>query len=224
MNHKILIAEDESNIRKLVAYYLAQEGFTVLEASCGTQALERFYENPDLALVMLDVMMPPPDGCLVCKTIREHSRVPILMLTARDTERDEVEGFACGADEYISKPFSPAILMTRVKNLLRRTGGDDLEDIELGHIRVLQRERTVLVAGKRVIMTPKEFDLLCYLLHNRGLVLSREQIISRIWGIDYDGDDRTVDTHVKCLRAKLGEAGTAITTIRKVGYKLELLP
>lgn len=224
MNNKILIAEDESNIRKLVAYYLSQEGFTVVEADCGTGALERFDENPDLALVMLDVMMPAPDGYEVCRAIREQSRVPILMLTARDTERDEVEGFGCGADEYISKPFSSAILMTRVKNLLRRTGGDDMGDLELGGIKVLQRERTVLVEGKRVIMTPKEFDLLCYLLRNHGLVLSREQIITRIWGIDYDGDDRTVDTHVKCLRAKLGEAGAAITTIRKVGYKLEVHP
>lgn len=222
MNNKILIAEDENNIRKLVAYYLTQEGFTVVEASGGGEALARFDENPDLALVMLDVMMPAPDGYQVCRTIREQSRVPILMLTARDTERDEVEGFGCGADEYISKPFSPAILMTRVKNLLRRTGGDDMGDIELGAIKVLQRERTVLVGGKRVIMTPKEFDLLCYLLRNHGLVLSREQIINRIWGLDYDGDDRTVDTHVKCLRAKLGDAGAAITTIRKVGYKLEV--
>ncbi|MEG0944786.1 MAG: response regulator transcription factor, partial [Angelakisella sp.] len=163
------------------------------------------------------------NGCEVCRAIRRCSNVPILMLTARDTEQDEMEGFHCGADEYISKPFSPAILMTRVKNLLRRTGMADMEDLEMGSIRVLQRERTVLVAGRRVIMTPKEFDLLCYLLRNRGLVLSREQIIDRIWGMDYDGDDRTVDTHIKCLRAKLGDAGAIITTIRKVGYKLECL-
>lgn len=218
---KILLAEDEDNIRRLVAYYLTQEGFQVMEAADGAQALRLWEAHADLALAVLDVMMPEADGYTVCRKIREHSRLPVLMLTAKDTEDDEVYGFRCGADEYISKPFSPAILVTRVQNLLRRSGQETLDDIEAGGIRVLCRERTVLSQGCRVILTPKEFDLLCYLLRNRGLVLTRQQIIDRIWGQDYDGDDRTVDTHIKCLRAKLGPAGQQIITMRRVGYTFE---
>ncbi len=221
MNNKILIAEDEANIRRLVAHYLLQEGFEIVEAADGRQALKLFETTHDLALAILDVMMPEMDGYEVCRRIRESSDLPVLILTARDTESDEVAGFRCGADEYIFKPFSPAILVTRVKNLLRRTQQGDHSDLEAGGIRVLYRERTVLADGKRVIMTPKEFDLLCYLMRNKNIVLSREQIINRIWEMDYSGDDRTVDTHIKCLRAKLGEAGRHIVTIRKVGYKFE---
>lgn len=222
MGTRILIAEDESNIRRLVAYYLIQEGFEVTEASDGEEALMLFEElHYDLALVVLDVMMPKVDGYTVCRKIRELSQLPVLMLTAKDTELDEITGFRCGADEYISKPFSPAILTARVKNLLRRTGQDVTQDLEYGGIQVLCRERTVLSLGRRVIMTPKEFDLLCYLMRNRGLVLTRQQIIDRIWGQDYDGDDRTVDTHIKCIRSKLGEPGGQIVTIRRVGYKFE---
>ena len=221
MNNKILIAEDEANIRRLVAHYLLQEGFEIVEAANGRQALELFENTPDLALAILDVMMPEMDGYEVCRRIRAKSDLPVLILTARDTESDEVAGFRCGADEYISKPFSPAILVTRVKNLLRRTQQGDHSDLEADGIRVLYRERTVLADGKRVIMTPKEFDLLCYLMRNKNIVLSREQIINRIWDMDYSGDDRTVDTHIKCLRAKLGAQGKHIVTIRKVGYKFE---
>ena len=222
MNNKILIAEDEAHIRKLVAHYLIQEGFQICEAGDGRTALEIYHSTPDLSLVILDVMMPGPDGYEVCKRIRADSDVPILMLTAKDTEGDEVTGFRCGADEYISKPFSPTILVTRVKNLLRRVALNDMEDLEAGGIRVLYRERTVLSNGERVTLTPKEFELLCYLMRNKNIVLSREQIISRIWEMDYFGDTRTVDTHIKCLRAKLGECGKYIHTIRKVGYKFEL--
>ena len=222
MNNKILIAEDEAHIRKLVAHYLIQEGFQICEAGDGSTALEIYHSTPDLSLVILDVMMPGPDGYEVCKRIRADSDVPILMLTAKDTEGDEVTGFRCGADEYISKPFSPTILVTRVKNLLRRVALNDMEDLEAGGIRVLYRERTVLSNGERVTLTPKEFELLCYLMRNKNIVLSREQIISRIWEMDYFGDTRTVDTHIKCLRAKLGECGKYIHTIRKVGYKFEL--
>lgn len=222
MSTRILVAEDEANIRKVVASCLVQEGFEVVEAADGLEAFNLFEEQCDtLSLVMLDVMMPRLDGYSACRQIRSLSPVPILMLTARDTEQDEMTGFSCGADEYIAKPFSSAILVARVKNLLRRSGQDSMENLELGDIRAMVRERSVTAGGKRITLTPKEFDLLCYLMRNCGLVLSRQQILDRIWGLDYDGDDRTVDTHIKCLRAKLGNCGSAIITLRRVGYKFE---
>ncbi len=223
MDSKILIAEDEEKIRQLVASYLIREGYRVVEAADGQQALDLFAENEDVVLVMLDVMMPKKDGFEVCRQIRSCSDVPILMLTARDTEYDELNGFSMGADEYISKPFSPTILVTRVKNLLRRTSGGDMSDVSAGGVRVLYRERTVLVDGKRIITTPKEFDLLYYLIKNQNIVLTRDQIICTVWDMDYNGDDRTVDTHIKCLRAKLGPYAKCIVTVRKVGYKFEWL-
>lgn len=221
MAMSILVAEDEANIRRLVAYYLAQEGYRVIEAADGAEALLRFAENPELSLVILDIMMPERDGYSVCREIREHSQVPVLMLTARDTDRDEVEGLRCGADEYITKPFSHEVLVMRVKNLLRRVGREVVENLTVQGLEILSWERLVISGGTRVILTPKEFDLLCYLVRNKGLVLTRQQILDRIWGQDYQGDDRTVDTHVKCLRAKLGTAGAQLITIRKVGYKFE---
>ena len=221
MDSKILIAEDEEKIRQLVASYLVREGFKVIEAADGQQAVERFADNEDVVLVMLDVMMPRKDGFETCREIRSRSDVPILMLTARDSERDELGGFSAGADEYIAKPFSPTILVTRVKNLLRRTGSGDMSDVSAGGLKVLYRERTVTVDGKRIITTPKEFDLLYYLVKNQNLVLTRDQIICTVWDMDYNGDDRTVDTHIKCLRAKLGKYASCITTVRKVGYKFE---
>ncbi|MEG1687289.1 MAG: response regulator transcription factor [Angelakisella sp.] len=222
MNSKILIAEDEEKIRRLVAYYLMQEAFTVIEAANGTDALALFEQHSDLALVILDVMMPGLDGYSVCKEIRRHSQLPVLMLTAKDTEPDELTGFRCGADEYVTKPFSPAILMQRVKNLLKRSGAGGNGDIAAGALQIRYRERTVLVDGSMVTLTPREFDLLYFLACNQGLVLSRDQILDRIWEQDYDGNDRTVDTHIKCLRAKLRRAGNGIITIRKVGYKLDV--
>lgn len=221
MESKILIAEDESKIRQLVASYLVREGFKVIEAADGEQAIERFEDNEDVVLVMLDVMMPKKDGFDVCREIRQQSDVPILMLTARDSEHDELDGFHMGADEYIAKPFSPTILVTRVKNLLKRTSSNDMSDVQAGGLKVLYRERSVVVDGKRIITTPKEFDLLYYLLKNINLVLTRDQIICTVWDMDYNGDDRTVDTHVKCLRAKLGRYAQNIVTVRKVGYKFE---
>lgn len=221
MSVNILIAEDEDNIRRLVAYYLSQEGFRVTEARGGAEALSLFREQSGWDLVILDVMMPAPDGYAVCREIRSQSDLPILMLTARDTEQDEVTGFHCGADEYIAKPFSPAILTTRVKNLLRRSGGQSQQNIVLGETKILARERVVMQQQRQIILTPKEFDLLCYLARNRNLVLTRQQILDRVWGADYDGDDRTVDTHIKCLRAKLVTEDLRIITLRKVGYKLE---
>ncbi len=192
MDSKILLAEDEAKIRQLVSSYLVREGFKVIEAADGQQAVDRFEDNEDVVLVMLDVMMPRKDGFDACREIREKSDVPILMLTARDAEQDEVTGFRMGADEYISKPFSPTILVTRVKNLLKRTAA-------------------------------KEFDLLYYLLKNVNIALTRDQIICTVWEMDYSGDDRTVDTHIKCLRAKLGPYAKCIITVRKVGYKFEWL-
>ncbi len=220
MENKILISEDETKIRQLVASYLVREGFRVIEAENGQEAVERFGENEDVVLVMLDVMMPVKDGFEACREIRQKSDVPILMLTARDAEHDEVKGFEMGADEYISKPFSPTILVTRVKNLLRRSGAGDMSDVSAGGLQVLYRERTVVVDGKKIITTPKEFDLLYYLMKNCNIVLSRDQIICTVWDMDYSGDDRTVDTHIKCLRAKLGPYAKCIRTVRKVGYKL----
>ena len=221
MENKILISEDETKIRQLVASYLVREGFRVIEAENGQEAVERFGENEDVVLVMLDVMMPVKDGFEACREIRQKSDVPILMLTARDAEHDEVKGFEMGADEYISKPFSPTILVTRVKNLLRRSGAGDMSDVSAGGLQVLYRERTVVVDGKKIITTPKEFDLLYYLMKNCNIVLSRDQIICTVWDMDYSGDDRTVDTHIKCLRAKLGSYAKCIRTVRKVGYKFE---
>ena len=193
----------------------------MIEAENGQEAVERFGENEDVVLVMLDVMMPVKDGFEACREIRQKSDVPILMLTARDAEHDEVKGFEMGADEYISKPFSPTILVTRVKNLLRRSGAGDMSDVSAGGLQVLYRERTVVVDGKKIITTPKEFDLLYYLMKNCNIVLSRDQIICTVWDMDYSGDDRTVDTHIKCLRAKLGPYAKCIRTVRKVGYKFE---
>lgn len=223
MESKILIAEDETKIRQLIASYLVREGFKVIEAADGQQAVDRFDENEDAVLVMLDVMMPHKDGYDVCREIRSKSDVPILMLTARDSERDELNGFCMGADEYIVKPFSPTILVTRVKNLLRRANANDMSDVSAGGVRVLYRERTVVADDQKIITTPKEFDLLYYLVKNINLVLTRDQIIYTVWDMDYDGDDRTVDTHIKCLRAKLGKYAGNIVTVRKVGYKFEWL-
>lgn len=218
-----MISEDEAKIRQLVASYLVREGFRVIEAANGQEAVDRFSENEDVVLVMLDVMMPVKDGFEACREIRAKSDVPILMLTARDAEHDELHGFEMGADEYIAKPFSPTILVTRVRNLLRRSGAGDMSDVSADGLQVLYRERTVVVDGKKIITTPKEFDLLYYLMKNMNIVLTRDQIICTVWDMDYSGDDRTVDTHIKCLRAKIGPYAQCIRTVRKVGYKFEWL-
>lgn len=221
MDIKILLVEDEENIRKLIASYLIKEGFKVVEASDGEEATEKFDNEYDFSLIILDVMMPKMDGYQVASYIRKSSDVPILMLTARDTETDEITGFNSGADEYISKPFSPRILVTRVKNLLKRTAQNSMQDMELGGLVIKYRERLVLIDGEKAVLTPKEFDLLYYLLQNKNIVLTRNQILSGVWGWDYFGDDRTVDTHIKCLRSKIGGYGKCIVTMRKVGYKFE---
>lgn len=221
METKILLVEDEDNIRKLVSSYLLKEGFKVVEASDGEEAIIKFDGDMDFSLIILDVMMPKKDGYEVASYIRNASDVPILMLTARDTETDEITGFNAGADEYISKPFSPRILVARIKNLLRRTSQNSMQDIEIDGISVKYRERLVLIDGEKAILTPKEFDLLYYLLQNKSIVLTRSQILSTVWNWDYFGDDRTVDTHIKCLRSKIGNYGKYIVTVRKIGYKFE---
>lgn len=219
MENKVLIAEDEAKLRSLVVSYLKKEGFTVVEASNGKEALDLFFEDK-FDLVILDIMMPIKDGLAVCKEIRSQSSVPIVMLTARSEEYDELSGFSCGADEYITKPFSPAILITRIKSVLKRSRILGEDEMHFGDIIIHKRERNVKVEGEEIVLTPREFDLLYYLMLNKNLVLNREQILEKVWGFDYFGDERTVDTHIKCLRSKLLACGDYIKTIRKFGYKL----
>ena len=218
--NKILLVEDEDNLRRIIATYLAKENFEVVEAADGKQALERFEEH-EFNMVILDLMLPYLNGFEVCKQIRAQSQVPVLMLTARDGEADELQGFHCGADEYITKPFSPDILMVRIKSLLKRCDLLLENEICIDDLVINYRQRTVTHQGNRLMLTPKEFDLLYYLVNNRSIALSREQLLNAVWGYDYFGDTRTVDTHIKCLRSKLGTFGNHIQTVRKFGYKLE---
>ena len=222
MAAKILIADDESRIRKLVNDFLSREGYEIIEANDGKEALDVFYDkNPDL--VILDVMMPKFTGLEVCKEIRESSGVPIIILTAKDTESDELSGFSSGADEYISKPFSPKILVARVNALLRRSSNFNIEDVlDAGKIHIDINAHLVSVDGSEIVLSVKEFELLCYFINNQGIALSREKILDNVWDYDYFGDARTVDTHVKKLRAKLKEYGKYIQTIWGMGYKFEV--
>ncbi|MBE5865549.1 MAG: response regulator transcription factor [Lachnospiraceae bacterium] len=219
---KILVVDDESRMRKLVSDFLIRSNFEVLEAENGEQALDIFYTEKDLALLILDVMMPGVDGWQVCKEIRTNSKVPIIMLTARGTEQDELQGFELGVDEYISKPFSPKILVARVEALLRRSGRMDKEEIiRCGGIELDKAAHRVTIDGQEVELSFKEFELLTYFIENKGLALSREKILNSVWNYDYFGDARTIDTHVKKLRSKLGEKGDMIKTVWGIGYKLE---
>ena len=222
-NIKILVVDDESRMRKLVKDFLVREGYTVLEAGDGMEAMDIFYEDRDIALVILDVMMPKMDGWQVCREIRESSKVPIIMLTARSEERDELQGFELGVDEYISKPFSPKILVARVNAILRRTMGNTSGDvIEAGGIRMDKAAHIVEIDGKQIELSYKEFELLSYFMENAGIALSREKILNNVWNYDYFGDARTIDTHVKKLRSKLGDKGEYIRTIWGMGYKFEV--
>ena len=222
-NIKILVVDDESRMRKLVKDFLVREGYTVLEAGDGMEAMDIFYEDRDIALVILDVMMPKMDGWQVCREIRESSKVPIIMLTARSEERDELQGFELGVDEYISKPFSPKILVARVNAILRRTMGNTGGDvIEAGGIRMDKAAHIVEIDGKQIELSYKEFELLSYFMENTGIALSREKILNNVWNYDYFGDARTIDTHVKKLRSKLGDKGEYIRTIWGMGYKFEV--
>ena len=220
---KILVVDDESRMRKLVKDFLSREGYTVLEAADGVEAMDIFYEDKDIAMIILDVMMPRMDGWQVCREIRESSKVPVIMLTARSEERDELQGFELGVDEYISKPFSPKILVARVNAILRRTlGTDDGDVISAGGIVIDKAAHIVKIDGKSVDLSYKEFELLAYFIENQGIALSREKILNNVWNYDYFGDARTIDTHVKKLRSKLGEKGEYIRTIWGMGYKFEV--
>ena len=222
-NIKILVVDDESRMRKLVKDFLTREGYMVIEAGDGMEAMDIFYGEKDIALVILDVMMPKMDGWQVCREIRESSKVPIIMLTARSEERDELQGFELGVDEYISKPFSPKILVARVNAILRRTLGNAGGDmIEAGGIVIDKAAHIVKIDGKPVELSYKEFELLAYFVENQGIALSREKILNNVWNYDYFGDARTIDTHVKKLRSKLGDKGEYIRTIWGMGYKFEV--
>lgn len=219
---KILVVDDESRMRKLVKDFLTKSNYEVMEAADGAEAVDIFFDNNDISLIILDVMMPKMDGWQVCKEIREYSKVPIIMLTAKSDERDELLGFELGVDEYISKPFSPKILVARVEAILRRTSRSSADDIlEAGGILINKAAHSVSVDGESVELSYKEFELLTYFMENKGLALSREKILNSVWNYDYFGDARTIDTHVKKLRSKLGKKGDLIKTIWGMGYKFE---
>ncbi len=220
---KILVVDDESRMRKLVRDFLVKSNYEVLEAEDGAAALDVFFETDDIDLVILDVMMPRMDGWQVCKEIRAYSKVPIIMLTAKSDERDELLGFELGVDEYISKPFSPKILVARVEAILRRTSQVSADTLlEAGGIRIDKAAHSVTVDGQPVELSYKEFELLSYFMENKGIALSREKILNSVWNYDYFGDARTIDTHVKKLRSKMGEKGDLIKTIWGMGYKFEV--
>ena len=220
---KILVVDDESRMRKLVKDFLTKKGFTVIEAGDGEEAVDKFFEVKDIALIILDVMMPKMDGWQVCREIRQYSRVPIIMLTAKSDEKDELQGFDLGVDEYITKPFSPKILVARVEAILRRSNVLAADDtMEAGGIELNKAAHEVLIDGKSVELSYKEFELLAYFMSNQGVALSRERILNNVWNYDYFGDARTIDTHVKKLRSKLGAKGEYIKTIWGMGYKFEV--
>ncbi|MBK5471672.1 response regulator transcription factor [Bacillus sp. TH19] len=224
MNKTVLLVEDERRLREIVSDYFRNEGFEVIEAEDGKKALELFAEH-EIDLIMLDIMLPEIDGWSVCRRIRKESAVPIIMLTARSDEDDTLLGFELGADEYVTKPFSPKVLVARAKTLLKRADGavgvSEENNMSLAGIEVNRLSRTVLVDGEEIILTHKEFELLVYLMENKGIVLSRQHLLDQLWGYDYYGDDRTVDTHIKKLRNKLGDKAKHIGTVIRVGYKFE---
>lgn len=220
---KILVVDDESRMRKLVRDFLVKKGYGVVEAGDGEEALDLFYADKDIALIILDVMMPKLNGFEVCREIREHSKVPIIMLTAKGGENDELNGFELGVDEYISKPFSPKILVARVEAILRRTNQiEENRQLSAGGIVLDQAAHIVTIDGERVELSFKEFELLTYFMENAGIALSREKILNSVWNYDYFGDARTIDTHVKKLRSKMGKRGECIKTIWGMGYKFEV--
>lgn len=218
-NFKVLIVDDEMRIRKLINDFLSMKGFTCTEAADGEEAVEKFYEDKDIDIIILDVMMPKMNGWEVVKTIRKNSRVPIIMLTARGEEQDELHGFELGVDEYLSKPFSPKILTARVDAILRRTNSSDTDIITCGKVTINKAAHTVNADGTEVELSFKEFELLEYFISNKNIALSRDNILNNVWNYDYFGDSRTIDTHVKKLRAKLGACGDQIKTIWGMGYK-----
>ena len=221
---KVLMVDDESGMRKLVSDFLTRKGYEVIEAGDGEEAIDKFYEDKDIALIILDVMMPKMNGWDVCKEIRKNSNVPIIMLTAKSDEASELNGFDCGADEYISKPFSPKILTARVDALIRRSYSiDSSEIIDVGGIIINKAAHIVKINDEEIELSFKEFELLTYFVDNKGIALSREKILNNVWNYDYFGDARTIDTHVKKLRKKLGDKGDYIKTIWGMGYKFEVV-
>lgn len=218
----ILVVDDEQRMRKLVRDFLTKQDFAVLEAADGEEAVDIFLENKDIILVILDVMMPKMDGWQTCREIRQYSKVPIIMLTARGDERDELRGFELGVDEYIAKPFSPKILVARVQALLRRSNVSSEENLEYGGIVLNRTAHEVLIDGEKIDLSFKEFELLSYFMENKDIALSREKILNHVWDYDYFGDARTIDTHVKKLRSKMGKYGSYIKTIWGMGYKFEV--
>ena len=222
-NIKVLMVDDESRMRKLVSDFLTRKGYIVIEAGDGEEALDRFYADKDISLVILDVMMPKMNGWDVCREIRKNSKVPIIMLTAKSDESSELNGFECGADEYIAKPFSPKILTARVDALIRRSYSIDSSEVtDVGGIIIDKAAHIVKIDGQEIDLNFKEFELLTYFVDNKGLALSREKILNNVWNYDYFGDARTIDTHVKKLRKKLGDKGDYIKTIWGMGYKFEI--
>ena len=223
VSENILVVDDESRMRKLIKDFLAQKGYSILEAADGEEALQVFEENQNkINLILLDVMMPKLDGWSVLRQIRQISQVPIIMLTARGEEQDELFGFELGVDEYISKPFSPKILVARVEAILKRSMGDTKQLKDYGGIVIDPEGRTVSVDGKLVEMSLREYELLKYLVDNENIALSRDKILNNVWNYDYYGDSRTIDSHIKKIRHKLGKKGKYIETMRGVGYKFEV--
>lgn len=219
---KILVVDDESRMRKLVRDFLTRDGYEVIEAGDGSEALDLFFEEKNIDLILLDVMMPKLDGWEVCREIRAYSKVPIIMLTAKADEKDELQGFRLGVDEYISKPFSPKILVARVEAILRRVRQEESdEQLMAGGITMNKTAHMVTIDGESIDLSYKEFELLAYFMENRGIALSREKILNNVWNYDYFGDARTIDTHVKKLRSKMGKKGELIKTIWGMGYKFE---
>ena len=220
---KVLMVDDESRMRKLVSDFLTRKGYQVIEAGDGEEAIDKFYEDKNISLVILDVMMPKMNGWDTCRQIRKNSNVPIIMLTAKSDEASELNGFDCGADEYISKPFSPKILTARVDALIRRSYSiDSSEMIDVGGIVINKAAHIVKINDEEIELSFKEFELLTYFVDNKGIALSREKILNNVWNYDYFGDARTIDTHVKKLRKKLGDKGDYIKTIWGIGYKFEV--
>ncbi len=220
---KILVVDDESRIRKLIRDFLVKKGYEVVEAENGKDAVDLFFETNDFDLIILDIMMPVMDGWQVCREVRAYSKVPIIMLSAKSDERDELMGFELGVDEYISKPFSPKVLVARVEALLRRINGTDAEEakLEAGGIVLDKTAHVVKIDGQTVDLSFKEFELLSYFMENQNVALSREKILNHVWNYDYYGDARTIDTHVKKLRSKMGDKGECIKTVWGMGYKFE---
>lgn len=219
---KVMIVDDEARMRKLVKDFLQKQNYDVIEAADGEEAIDKFFAEKDIALILLDVMMPKMDGWQVCREIRQYSKVPIIMLTARADERDELTGYNLGVDDYVSKPFSPKILVARVEAILRRSGAAQQEDkIESAGIVIDKAAHQVTIDGKPIQLSFKEFELLTYFVENKGIALSREKILNAVWNYDYYGDARTIDTHVKKLRSKMGDKGNLIKTIWGMGYKFD---